>query len=215
MVTAYKGKTIGDLSTYTEPPFLSDSTIPTLTMTSLVHTTVTQAVLQRDLVIPLRPSTTRAELASVALTMSELSSFEPGHLTLLSPSPSKEKNLAQERDSISFGCNPEKSIMTSLMELSKRIEELERQNQDHISERRNLNTRLEQQQQHHISEQRNLNAQLAILQPIIWRILTDAYLSIKGYRSSSGARSSWISTNIVRLLPPTGTTAAAFEQKLA
>ncbi|KIK09093.1 hypothetical protein K443DRAFT_127562 [Laccaria amethystina LaAM-08-1] len=105
--------------------------------------------------------------------------------------------------------------MTSLMELSKRIEELERQNQDHISERRNLNTRLEQQQQHHISEQRNLNAQLAILQPIIWRILTDAYLSIKGYRSSSGARSSWISTNIVRLLPPTGTTAAAFEQKLA
>ncbi|EDR10591.1 uncharacterized protein LACBIDRAFT_325353 [Laccaria bicolor S238N-H82] len=65
------------------------------------------------------------------------------------------------------------------------------------------------------AEQRNLNAQLTTLQPIARRILVDTYLFVKGYLpSSGGARNTWISSNITNLTPPTGTTTAAFEQKL-
>lgn len=206
---------------------------------------------QRDLLILLQQSTTRVEFASLALMMAELSVFEPEKLTFVSPSPSKEDDIAQRTDSITVNCtaDPDRNIMVLLTELgkqveelkseaerqkqdqnteqrnlSKRVKELEKQNQDHIFEhntgQQNLSKRveeLESRYRDHIFEQRNLRAQVSMLQPIARRILVDVYLSIKGYRpSSSGSRNNWISSNMGMLLPPrTGTTATAFELKLA
>lgn len=139
--------------------------------------------------------------------MAELSILKPQQLTILSLSPSKEEDIAGETDSITFNCpsvpgDPSQNIMAMITQLSARIDELQ--------------GKLESERQDRVSEQRDLKAQLTTLQPIARRILMDAYISVKGYRpSSSGARGAWISSNIVTLLPPTGTTAAAFEQKLA
>jgi len=181
-------------------------------MTSLVHTTITQKLLQRDLNIPPRPCTTRVDLANKALTMADLSHFKPQQLSLISPSPSKENDLAQQTDSLTFDCaglpgNPSVNVMAMFTDLSNQITDLSNQ----INE---LKTKLGQERQQRIHEQQGLQAQLATLQPITRRILIDTYLSVKGYRSSHGPRLPWISTNIAQLLPPTGITTSAFEQKL-
>lgn len=174
-----------------------------------VKTTVTQQLFYRDLLIPLQSSTTRGDLARIALTMEDLSMFPAQHLTLLSPSPSKKNDLAQTKDTIAFDCAslPGDSL-AMFTKLSNQFNELQTQLQQERHER------LAEQQKLN-EEQQKLKARISTLEPITRRILTDAYLSVRGYRFSLGSRAKWIHENIAGLLPhDTGTTEPEFELKL-
>lgn len=183
------------------------------TMMSAVHTTVTQTLLKRDLIIPLQPSTKRIDLARIARTMAELSMFEQHQLAILSPSPSKHEDVAQSTDNVTFECptlqgDPSLNVKAILTRLSDQIARLDNQVEE-------LQCQLIGERQERVFEQNKLLTRLATLQPVTQRILIDACLSVRGYNTSLGPRKTWIHSNIARLLPPRTTVSGlAFEQKL-
>ena len=201
---------------------------------TLIRTRIFKKVYEDDVSLNIKPGTTRRHLGLLAQS-TVLSSFE--NLSLLSPSPSHERDLvsAAANTRITFEQAPDaatSNLSASISHFERQLEALRRestittkrieQQEVVIQLLKDDNAHLKNDIRHLTSDNtrlkkdiQKLNDRIHPLACIALRVFLDAFLAVKGYnRNNCGSRKAWISQNIKHLLPNTGISMARFEHLL-